>query len=187
MGPPTFFRYTVGPLVLMTTVPLIVILLNLIIEKYHGSPLLFVYDIPRYGGIINFLAHCLMNNWPQVKHLVWILSFYMLQILLYHVIPGKIVAGRATSTGFIPKYKQNGIPCYAINLAIVLVCYAFDIIPFQDIFLHLTSLAIVVCILAWMVTIFLYLSATFWPRNPMDVIRSGYLITDIYTGIHILC
>eukprot|EP01083_Nonionella_stella_P199682 732026_1 len=86
---------------------------------------------------------------PTIDHYFMIFVFYISQIILYHVIPGATANGPPTSSGYIPKYKQNGVATYSANIMIVLVGYFVFGIPFHHLFHHLTPLIIAINIIAW--------------------------------------
>eukprot|EP01083_Nonionella_stella_P248392 860020_1 len=182
MALPKFVRYTLGPLGLILGCPLTVIIFNHMIQNLHGDIGVTINEIVEYV-IYGFLTQrCVFNNAPTVNHFVIIFTFYISQIIIYYIVPGKITHGPPTPTGYVPLYKQNGVLAYCVNIILILIGYFIFNIPFHEIFNHLTPIIIAVCIIAWVVTFALLICAKCCPQNPADVKWSETAILSYFRG-----
>eukprot|EP01084_Bolivina_argentea_P001759 3251_1 len=185
MALPYFLRYIVGPSSLIIGSPLLIVIFSYIVQHLNGN-VFTTYDAIKTNGLYTFIIeHCLFNNLPTINHFAMIFTFYLIQILLYYIIPGPIAHGPSTMSGFIPIYKANGVFAYCINIMIVLIGYFIFKIPFHELFNHITPLIIAICIISWIVVIILMCCALCCPQNPSDVKSSGNPIMDYYSGLEL--
>eukprot|EP01083_Nonionella_stella_P199683 732027_1 len=177
MGVAKFLRYTLCPLGIMCATPLLVILFNYIIQHSNGDITVTWNELNKIG-----IYECILHNMPTIDHYFMIFVFYISQIILYHVIPGATANGPPTSSGYIPKYKQNGVATYSANIMIVLVGYFVFGIPFHHLFHHLTPLIIAINIIAWVVVFVLMFCAIYCPENRADVQWNHNYLLLFYQG-----
>ena len=163
--------------------PLLVVVFNYIIQELHGDIPTTVNEINTHGLFDFIVERCVLNNLPTLTHYLMIFAFYILQIVLYYIVPGAPAVGPATPTGYVPKYKENGVSTYIISILLVLAAYFMFNIPVHDMYHHLTPLIIAVCILAWIATFVLMFCAMCCPENPLDTVWASNPILSYWRGL----
>jgi len=182
MGLPNFVRYTLSPLALILFTPLLIVIFNYIIQELNGSLADTWTEIQTYGPYQFIVFRCILNNLPTLTHFSCIFAFYLSQIVLYYVVPGASAYGPATSTGYVPRYKENGVACYVVSNALVLIAYFAFNAPVHELFHHLTPVIIAVCIISWIVTFALMFGALCCPTNVADVHWNSNPVLSYWRG-----
>lgn len=186
MALPKFVRDFICPLALILGTPLLIVIFNHIIQDLHGDIPTTAAEIQQYG-VYKFIAQqCILNNMPSANHYLMIFAFYISQIALYYIVPGNAANGPATATGYIPKYKENGVATYCISNALVIIGYFGFGLPLHELFHHLTPIIIAICIISWIVTFLLMLSAIFNPEWKADVQWASNPVLSYWRGTSFL-
>lgn len=90
------------------------------------------------GNFVEFARVCLEHGFFATLYAIWpspwdaetwkmIASFAALQLALMKLVPGKRFTATLTPTGHLPVYKANGVQCYVITLAVLLVTAYFEV------------------------------------------------------------
>ena len=113
-----FFRRTLCPLFLLVCCPPVVILVWYTNVSLGGSLSALYHLISEVG-----LFSTIYSIWSPVffgSVAAWkmLLIFGVTQLILMRFIPGKVFYGPVTPQGNVPVYKDNGITCFAITLAV---------------------------------------------------------------------
>ena len=182
MALPKFVRYTLSPLALILGTPLLIVIFNHIIQNLNGDIPTTLNEITKYGPYQWIVYQCIINNLPTLNHYLYIFAFYASQIILYYIIPGKAANGPATPTGYVPRYKENGVLCYIVSNILVIIGYFVFELPFHELFNHLAPIIIAVCIISWIATFVLMFCAMCCPENPADVEWSANPVLSYWRG-----
>jgi 7-dehydrocholesterol reductase len=139
-------RAVLGPLLLMMTTPCFSIIFFHVCTEMHGDFLAFAqlcwYETRTNGGMI---VSVLRDIWPDPWDVdVWkmIVSFMAFQLALMKLVPGKRFEATITPQGNRPVYTANGVACYVITLATLLLlahCNLFDPATVYDKFGNILS------------------------------------------------
>lgn len=96
MALPKFIRDGLCPLLLILGCPLLIVIFNYIIQELHGDIPTTINEVNTYGPYRFIVERCVLNNMPTLNHFLIIFAFYMLQIVLYYIVPGAPAHGPAT-------------------------------------------------------------------------------------------
>jgi 7-dehydrocholesterol reductase len=140
-------RAVLGPLLLMMTTPCFSIIFFHVCTEMHGDFLAFAQlcwggETRTKGGMI---VSVLRDIWPDPWDVeVWkmIVSFMAFQLALMKLVPGKRFEATITPQGNRPVYTANGVACYVITIATLLLlahCNLFDPATVYDKFGNILS------------------------------------------------
>jgi 7-dehydrocholesterol reductase len=177
-----FFRYTIGPLFLMTATPLFAFLFWFTATNLDGS-LSALLDFFHKEGARNVLYEVIRPVFFGSR-LSWsVLGCYALfQILLMKIVPAKTYFGPRTAKGNVPIYKENGVACFVITLLTF-----FGLTHFTDFFNpkllydHLGEFIGSMNLFSLIFCAFLYIKGIYFPSSS-DHSKTKNLIFDFYWG-----
>lgn len=170
----TFLRTTLIPLFLMITAPPGVQFVWVICYHYSGNALAALLDAPA-----NVWA-----NFPTVSQPAAALTvgFLIFQLILLLIVPGRTFAAIPTPMGNRPKYTLNGVRCFFITHATLLLSanmgwiqygYLYDVFGPMLSFLNKAAL---------FVTALLYIRGIYFPTNSDSGTTGNGFIWDLWHG-----
>ncbi len=180
-----WLRHTLGSTLVMILFPVAVYAVWFTAQYLDGSFSLLFNVIQKHG-----FTYILAQIPPKVftgTTTSWTiaLSFIVFEIFLYLIVPGKIISGPKTKSGFIPKYKENGVACYAITLATFVLCsFVFNLFSPTILFDHLGELVGTMFWLGILFCLFLYFKGLIKP-SAGEFRVSGNFIFDFFWGIEL--
>jgi 7-dehydrocholesterol reductase len=124
-------RAVLGPLLLMITTPCFSIIFFYVCTEMQGNFVAFgrkCWQETQDDG--SSLVQVLRNIWPDpwdVTAWKMIFAFMSFQLALMKLVPGKRFEATLTPKGNRPVYKANGVACYLITLATLLLLAQFEI------------------------------------------------------------
>lgn len=116
---PDWLRQSIGPLFLMISTPLTVLLMVHTQLNLDGS------FLNLWGELKQDAIGTISKSWvtPSSKAWQYLLIFAAFELIIMRVVPGKTFKGPITAkTGHQPIYKANGFQCYLLTLATFVVC-----------------------------------------------------------------
>lgn len=185
----TFWRHTMGCLGLEVFAPLIIVILAYIIEniELHGSEAAIFKEISEsYNyNLFSWIYDIVYNNFPDMQIMLILFGFYVFEYVLLMFTPSNEYQGPKTPTGFVPKYRDNALQCYLINLIAALLIYTYfcDYIPLHLLFYRSTSLIIGATIWGHIFTTYFYFKGRFASYWKSDLEITGNFIYDYYKGL----
>lgn len=170
-------RETLGPLALMFLTPIV-------------SIIFFHVCANMDGDFIAFAKLCLaMGFWP-VMYDIWpsfmdqetwtmILSFMAFELALMKLVPGKRFEGSLTPKGNIPVYKANGMACYLITLATLLLLAHLEIFDPARVYDKFGNILSSMNVFAWLFCFMLLIKGHVAPSST-DSGTTGNIVHDFY-------
>lgn len=181
-------------LVLLTTSPLLVFYFYL--SAFHFDCSLIAPIEAIYANKISLSSLFLLVPLPSFQAIalfgLWLLLQVVLAIIpdyLHRIIPsyqGGERFGSVTPAGFSHKYNINGLQAWVVSHVLFIVC-AFGLGWFSPtiIFDNWGSLLSVVNVFGFLLAIFVYVKAYFFPTFAQDRKFSGSFIFDFFMGIEL--
>ncbi len=169
-----FFRTTIGPLLLLTTTPFLVI---------------GVWEaVMFHGGSLFSLAMAGPAAWwadmpaPTLTALQIVVGWVIFQLALMHLLPGKAFLGPVTPEGDRPAYKLNGILAWFVSHGLVF-CVAWPLgwINPGALYDHFGSVLVVLNLGALVFCGLLYVKGLTFPTG-RDTVWTGNPVLDIFQG-----
>lgn len=182
MTTPSWFHNSIFPLFLIVVCPPVAFLMWTINADYQGSVLIFWQEMMEYG-----FFHIMHAMWAPVfwgTTMGWKLIgvFALIQLILMRVVPGKRFEGPITPHGNVPIYKENGLLCYVITLALFLGCsYGLHWFSATIIYDNFAGIIGALNVFSLVFCFFLYLKGRFFPSST-DCGSSGNIVFDYYWG-----
>jgi len=123
---------------------------------------------------------------PQITGLFIIVIFYIFQILLYILLPGRMSEGQLTPAGHKITYKINGLLAWMItNAMYLLLSIKFKLFSptliadmWGSIIFYSSIFGLSICALA-------YLKGVYFPTHPQDCRITGRFLYDFYMGVEL--
>jgi 7-dehydrocholesterol reductase len=130
-------------------------------------------------GLWGFLSHI----WPSSTNstaLKLIGAYAAFELLLVRFVPGDTFHATMTQTGHVPKYKANGVLCYIISIATVLILPCVDS-SFRPALIYdmMGELLSSMNVIALVFCLILYFKGLFAPSTE-DCGSSGSFIVDYF-------
>ncbi|KDQ20237.1 hypothetical protein BOTBODRAFT_125802 [Botryobasidium botryosum FD-172 SS1] len=121
---------------------------------------------------------------PTLKGALVYVGWLVFQGLLYAFLPGKIGYGQRTPAGYLLPYKVNGLFAWTItHVAFVFGSFYLGIFPASIIADLWGPLLIAANAYGYILSIFSYVKAWYFPSHPEDCKFSGSIPCDIFMGI----
>jgi len=177
-----FIVHVVGPLLFVLVSPSLVLLLWSINRHYDGS-LSAAYEVYSSRGFWSSLLELWRENWAG-SALAWLIitAFAGLQLLLMKLLPGSIVKGARTPAGHVPEYKDNGLLCFAVTMALYIGCvYRVPLLNPTRVYQAFGQILGALSLLSFSFCAFLYVKGIFCPTSE----RAGHVqrpLFDFYWG-----
>lgn len=177
-----FFRYTLAPLFLMVATPLFAFIFWFTATELQGS-LFNLKEFFSQQGFINGLYAIIAPVFFGSKFSwITIACFMVFEILLMKIVPGKKYFGPRTAKGNVPEYKENGLACYLITLALFFVLtHATTFFRPEYLYSHLGEFIGAMNLFSLLFCAFLYLKGIYYPSSS-DHSKTNNLIFDFYWG-----
>lgn len=177
-----FLRYTIGSLFLMISTPLFAFLFWFTATNLGGS-LTNLINFFEAKGLVNGFYAILSPIFFGSKF-AWsvIATFSLIEIVLMKIVPGKTYFGPTTPMGNRPVYKENGLACFLITLALFFGCCTF--IPSFNpslFYTHMGEFIGAMNLFSLAFCTFLYVKGRYFPSSS-DHGVSNNLIFDFYWG-----
>ena len=176
-------RETLGPLLLMTTMPCF-------------SIVFFHVCANMDGDFVSFLRLCWeMANPARTIHSIWpdpwdpvawkmIGTFLGLELILMRIVPGRQFEATVTPTGHVPVYRANGTACYVLTLAILLVSSHFGVFRPALVYDKFGEILSAMNVFALMFCVFLLTKGHVAPSST-DCGTNNNWIIDFYWGMEL--
>ncbi|MBM3193377.1 MAG: 7-dehydrocholesterol reductase [Chlamydiae bacterium] len=176
------FRYTIGPLFLMVSTPLFAFLFWFTATNLDGSLNNLIHFFATKGLADGF--YLILSPIFFGSKFAWsvIAIFSLIEILLMKIVPGKIYFGPTTAMGNRPVYKQNGLACFLITLALFFGCSIY--IPSFNpalFYTHMGEFIGAMNLFSLAFCTFLYLKGRYFPSSSDHGISKN-LVFDFYWG-----
>ena len=178
-------RKTVGPLSLMISTPILVLLFWYINAHCKGSFSFFLYTVKAdgIGAVMIALVAASLIYWKSALSAIGI--FAVSQLILMKLIPGKRYSGPTTPKGNVPLYRDNGFLSFVITVAsFFLFGSVFKLFPLTILYDSLGSILLIMTLFSLVFCFLLYMKGRFFPSST-DCQRSGNFIFDFYWGIEL--
>ena len=175
-----FVRTTLGPLFLILFTPPVAILFWIIctFEPFKGS----VLPLLTSDGWYSVVRHW---PWPSKNAAAILIVFFVLQVLLLVLIPGKTFEGPLTPTGNRPRYILNGITAWLITHALFFgSAYGLHLFKPGIIWDYFGEILATLILIALIFCLCLYFKGRFWPTSE-DRSFSTNFIWDFYWGVEL--
>lgn len=178
----TFFKRTLGPLLLMICCPILSILFWYTANALDGSFLLLFNLFQTYGILPTLISIWSPVFWGSMTSWGMLFVFCGLQLAFMKFLPGKSFDGPKTKTGFVPSYKENGF--LALLLTVGLYCggsFGLNLFSPTILYDHFGELISSLCWFSLLFCLFLYIKGRFFPSTADHSLTGNYLF-DYYWG-----
>ncbi|ODQ53783.1 hypothetical protein SAICODRAFT_65383 [Saitoella complicata NRRL Y-17804] len=115
----------------------------------------------------------------SIGYALWVIT----QGILYVIVPGKIGYGQRTPAGYLLPYRVNGLNVYILTHVAFAVSVYYGIISAGIIAHHWQGLFVAANVYGYLLTIFAYVKARYWPSHPEDRKWSGSIWYDLMMGV----
>jgi len=170
-------RRWIGPALLLSTTPVLVIVLWMICAHFDGSIVAFVTGIDA----ATFARLVPRPSWSALGILV---GWVTLEGVLLGALPGKTLLGPVTPSGEQPQYRLNGIGAWIATHGLLLVTWAAGLWSATAVLRELGSLLVILNVFALGFCVFLYWKGRNYPSSK-DATYTGYLLFDFFQGIEL--
>jgi 7-dehydrocholesterol reductase len=182
------FRDVLGPLVLILITPPFSMIFCHVCTVWHG-------DFAKFGRHVLFRAsqdgvsplRQLVELWPNPWNIyVWqmIGSFFILQMILMKILPGRMFQSTMTPQGNLPTYKANGTASYLTTMILFVLLDYFDYFDLASIYDHFGEILSSMNVLALLFCIFLTIKGHIAPSTS-DSGGTGSFVNDFYWGMEL--
>lgn len=171
-------RDTLGPLLLMGLTPIVSIVFFHVCAYMNGDFVAFAGICYETGSVLKVLQ----SIWPDPFDVeVWkmILSFMSFELALMKVVPGKRFEASITPTGHVPVYTANGMACYLITLATLLLLAFLDLFDPAVVYDKFGNILASMNVFAWGFCTMLLVKGYVAPSST-DHGTTGNLVQDFY-------
>ncbi|KAF8466018.1 ergosterol biosynthesis ERG4/ERG24 [Kalaharituber pfeilii] len=121
--------------------------------------------------------------WFSWRGLAIYLVWYMVQAVMYAVVPGRIGYGQKTLAGRQLPYQLNGLTCYIITHVAFISAVYYKLIPISIIANNWLGLFVAANMMGYFLTVFAYVKARLFPCHPDDCKFSGSFLYDMFMGV----
>eukprot|EP00471_Norrisiella_sphaerica_P010866 CAMPEP_0184495956 /NCGR_PEP_ID=MMETSP0113_2-20130426/32783_1 /TAXON_ID=91329 /ORGANISM="Norrisiella sphaerica, Strain BC52" /LENGTH=371 /DNA_ID=CAMNT_0026882389 /DNA_START=89 /DNA_END=1201 /DNA_ORIENTATION=+ len=179
---PGWLRDTIGPILLMVTTPLFMMILFKTVKDFEGSLLdCFGYVFANPASLLPWASKSVWMS-PLDAEAWKLLGFYMVfELILMRIVPGRRFEATMTSTGHKPVYNANGVQCLLISIVTFTILGYLEIFDptriydkFGEILSALNLFALVFCTM-------LTIKGRYFPSTA-DSGSTGNAIIDFYWG-----
>ncbi|MFZ4673085.1 MAG: 7-dehydrocholesterol reductase [Chlamydiia bacterium] len=177
-----FFRYTLAPLFLMVATPLFAFVFWYTATELQGSLVNLIHFFSQEGfffGLITIIGPVFFGSkfsWISIG------CFMVLEILLMKFIPGKKFFGPRTANGNIPVYKENGLACFLITVALFFILtHTTTFFRPELLYTHFGECIGTMNLFSLGFCAFLYLKGIYFPSSS-DQGKTNNPIFDFYWG-----
>jgi 7-dehydrocholesterol reductase len=175
--PPSQFRMTVMPLVLLLICPPLVLLMWATAVRLDGS-LLRLTTADGGRGLLHLLPM------PSLSAAFIIVVFAGVELLLLLVLPGEKRPGPVTPRGNQPSYRKNGVLAFFATHALFWAGVGLHLYPASIVYDHHGDLLATLCLFALCFCGFLWWKAKHRPSSN-DITITGNPLFDYFQGMEL--
>lgn len=169
-----FFRTTIGPLLLLTTTPFLVLGVWEAVVHHQGSLLALAF-----AGPAAWVADLPV---PTVTALAIVAGWFVFQALLLRLLPGPTFPGPVTPEGERPIYKLNGIAAWVVTHGLLFgIAWPLGWLDPARLYDHFGAILVILNLGALAFCVFLYAKGRLWPTG-RDTVVTGNPVFDIFQG-----
>ncbi|MFJ1266980.1 7-dehydrocholesterol reductase [Legionella lytica] len=175
-------RNTLGPLLLILTCPIFVMLMWYTNTELKGS-LSTLWSLMNEQGFFQTIYNVWQPYfWGSATAWKIIFAFIVFQLALMRLLPGKAFDGPITPKGNIPTYKENGPLAFVTTMGLFCVAsFGLNLFPATILYDNLGALFGALNIFSLVVCLFLYLKGRFAPSSTDSGITNNFIF-DYYWG-----
>lgn len=145
------------------------------------------------GSILSFVMECQKNGLFQTIYSIWpdafdatawkmISVYFITEILLLRLVPGKPFDGPVTPAGNVPKYKDNAMACFLLSVVFYLTgAYYLNLYSGGLIYVKFGPILSALNVFSFALCGFLYLKGLYFPSSG-DSGSSDNPVFDFYWG-----
>ncbi len=164
------FRHTIWPIIALTFFPL-------------AAP--FLHYINKNQNVLNCNQFSCMSTLIGSETSWKIVIIYsILQLLMMKILPGKFILGPTTTTGYSPKYRDNGIFAFFLTIIIFIFGSHLGYYSLTILYDHFGEILGTLSVLSLFICLILYYKGWYYPTS-QDVGSSGNFIFDYYWGMEL--
>ncbi|UJR86290.1 hypothetical protein [Sandaracinus amylolyticus] len=171
------FRRWIAPGLLLSTTPILVVVLWMICAHFDGSIALFVTSID---------ATTFVRLVPRpTAAAAGILALWIVaQGALLALLPGREHLGPVTPTGRQPRYRINGFPAWLVTHVVLVATWALDLWSASTVVRELGAMIVTLNVAALLFCAFLYWKGRHYPSST-DATYTGHPLFDFFQGIEL--
>ena len=177
------FHYTIGPLLLMLTVPGSTVLLAYCVTKLNASVIGLCNEIANKGLWKPLQDQWISNVCGYTACWEMIGVFSLLQLILMRILPGREFDGPVGPNGHVPKYHANGLWAYLITCVLFIGCssYGLNLFPASILIDLYQELVTTLVFFGIIFSSIIYIKGVFFPST-VESDLSGNVIFDFFWG-----
>lgn len=118
---------------------------------------------------------------PSFQVICAVASFVLFQLALFVLVPGQLFPGVRAPSGFVPQFKRNGVPAFAVTGAAFVLCHTYHVFPGEFIYDNLMQIMTLLNISAIAFALLLFIKGIYAPSTP-DHGSSEFFPFRIYWG-----
>ncbi|XP_065305419.1 uncharacterized protein [Dermacentor albipictus] len=177
---PSFFWYTVVPLVLILSMPVTLMCAISFVITHKSSP-----SLALKSGFGKFVySSCTDQGFGTWEAWTFAVAFTLYSGLSIPLLAGKAYRGPPTSSGFRPVYRNSGFTYYVLSMLIAGYFLVEKDLPGYPIYKGIPSLVVVLTIEGFLVSALLYVKGLTSP-SPGEHGPSGSAVFDFYWGLEL--
>lgn len=177
---PSFFWYTVIPLVLILSTPITLMCAISFVITHKSSP-----SLALGSGFGQFVySACTDQGFGTLEAWAFAVTFTLYSALSIQLLAGKAYRGPPTSSGFRPVYRNSGFTYYVLSMLIAGYFLIEKDLPGYRIYRGIPSLVVVLTIEGVIVSVLLYVKGLASP-SPGEHGASGSAVFDFYWGLEL--
>ncbi|WP_053237273.1 hypothetical protein [Sandaracinus amylolyticus] len=170
-------RRWIGPALLLSTTPILVVVLWMTCAHFDGSIALFLAQIDL-GTFVRLFPRPTTSAGAILA--LWVVA----QTLLLAVLPGREHLGPVTPTGRQPRYRLNGVAAWAVTHVALIGTWALDLWSASTVVRELGAMIVILNVAALLFCAFLYWKGRHYPSST-DATYTGYPLFDFFQGIEL--
>jgi len=179
---PGWIREIMGPMFLMTSTPMFIMVVVHTCHKFGGSLLECLdYMFKNPAWMLPFSKKSMWMSPIDPEAWKMIGSFMIFELMLMRIVPGKEFRATMTSTGHIPIYKANGVQCLFISIITFIALGYCDIIQPGEVYDKFGEILAALNLFALIFCTFLTFKGHYFPSTA-DSGSTGNTVLDFYWG-----
>ncbi|KAI9033381.1 sterol delta-7-reductase [Hyaloraphidium curvatum] len=176
-----FVRYFIGPLVLVTLLPGVILLVVYAMKELDGSIVALgsaMLDSGRRGAVLDRI----LSPPATLEELKVLAGFFLFQLAALNILPGPMFNGPTAPSGHTPSYRDNGLLHFAITLgAYYAVTRPLGLLEPGWVYDHIFEVMQILNLFGLAVSTVLYFKGLHYPSTK-DSGTSGSFFLDFYWG-----
>ena len=170
-------RRWIGPALLVSTTPILVIVLWMICAHFDGSIALFVTNIDAATFARLFPR-------PTTTAAGILALWFGTQGALLAALPGRTHLGPVTPTGRQPRYRLNGVVAWTLTHVVLVATWALGLWSASTVVRELGAMIVILNVFALIFCAFLHWKGRRYPSST-DATYTGYRLFDFFQGIEL--